>query len=171
MLGAAEPDAFGAERARHARVGRRLGVGAHLHAADLVGPFHDRGEIAREFRLLHRHGALQHLAVAAVDRDDVAVAEGDAHRHQRAGPVVDAQRAGARNARLAHAAGDDRRVARHAAARGQDALRRMHAVDVFRARLDADEDHLPAERLRLLGFMRGKDDLAGRRTRRSRQAD
>jgi hypothetical protein len=26
---------------RAMRVGRRLGIGAHLHAADLVGPFHD----------------------------------------------------------------------------------------------------------------------------------
>ena len=38
VLGAAEADALGAETARHARVGRRLGVGAHLHAPDLVGP-------------------------------------------------------------------------------------------------------------------------------------
>ena len=75
VLGAAKPDAFGAEGARHARIERRLGIGAHLHAAHRVGPFHDGGEIAGQFRLQHRHRALQHLAVAAVDGDDVALAE------------------------------------------------------------------------------------------------
>ena len=76
VLGAAKTDAFGAEGARHARIGGRLGIGAHLHAARRVGPFHDRGEIAGQFRLQHRHRALQHLAVAAIDGDDVALAEG-----------------------------------------------------------------------------------------------
>jgi hypothetical protein len=62
MLGAAEPDAFGAEGARHARIGRRLGIGAHLHAARGIRPFHDGGEIAREFGLQHGDRAFQHLA-------------------------------------------------------------------------------------------------------------
>ena len=38
MLGAAEPDALGAEGARLAGVGRRVGIGAHPHAAEVVGP-------------------------------------------------------------------------------------------------------------------------------------
>ena len=112
----------------------------------------------------------EHLAGAAVDGDDVALAEGRAHRHQRAGLVVDAQRAGAADAGLAHAARHDRGVAGHAAARGQDAVRGMHAVDVLRAGLDAHQDHLPAERLQLLGLLRGEDDLAGRGARRGGQA-
>ena len=50
MLGAAEPDAVGAEGARLAGVGRRVGIGAHPHAADLVGPAHQRGEVRRRGR-------------------------------------------------------------------------------------------------------------------------
>ena len=69
MLGAAEADAFGAEAARDARVGRRLGIGAHLHAPHLVGPFHDRGEFAGEFGLAHGDRAFEHLAGRAVDGD------------------------------------------------------------------------------------------------------
>jgi hypothetical protein len=64
--------------------------------------------------------------------------------HQRAALVVDAERAGARDAGLAHAARHHRRVAGHAAARGQDAFGRVHAVNVFRAGLDAHEDDLAA---------------------------
>ena len=62
----------------------------------------------------------------------------------RVGGVVDAQRARARDAGLAHAARDHRRVRGHAAARGQNALGRVHAVDVFGAGLDAHQDHPPA---------------------------
>ena len=53
---------------------------------------------------------------------------------------IDAERTGAGYARPAHAARDDRRVAGHAAARGQDADGRVHAVDVLRAGLGAHED-------------------------------
>ncbi len=55
VLGAAQPDAFGAELDRGARVGRRIGVGAHFQLAHAVGPFHQRGELAGQFRLAHRH--------------------------------------------------------------------------------------------------------------------
>ena len=51
VLGAAQADAFRAEIARGLGVERRLGVGAHLHAAHLVGPAHQRGELARQLRL------------------------------------------------------------------------------------------------------------------------
>ncbi len=51
MLGAAEPDALGAEAARHAGIVRRLGVGAHLHPPVLVRPDHQLGEIAGELGL------------------------------------------------------------------------------------------------------------------------
>ena len=47
VLGAAEPDALGAELERDARIVRRVGIGAHLELAHLVGPAHQRGELAR----------------------------------------------------------------------------------------------------------------------------
>ncbi len=67
VLGAAQPDALGAELAGGAGVVRRLGIGAHLEAADGVGPAHQRREFAGELRLLHLDLAEQHLPVAAVD--------------------------------------------------------------------------------------------------------
>ncbi len=72
VLGAAEPDALGAEFARGAGIERGLGVGADLEPADLVGPFHQRAEIAGQFRLNRRHRARDHLAGRAVEGDPVA---------------------------------------------------------------------------------------------------
>ena len=56
VLGAAEADALGAERARSARRAG-VGVGAHLHRAHLVGPGHELAELARERRVHGRDGA------------------------------------------------------------------------------------------------------------------
>ena len=50
VLGAAEADAFGAELERDARVVRRVGIGAHLQLAHLVGPAHQRARTRRRAR-------------------------------------------------------------------------------------------------------------------------
>ena len=78
------------ERAMRASAGVSALVRTFMRR-DLVGPFHDRGEIAGQFRLQHRHRALQHLAGAAVDGDDVALA-------QRRRPSPSACRCGSRRA-------------------------------------------------------------------------
>ncbi len=97
-----------------------------------------------KFRLTHRRGALQDETAAAVDGDHVAFAEEFAGNAHLSGFIVDLERAGARHARQPHAARDDGGVRGHAAARRQNAGGRKHAVDVFRARLDAHEDDAAA---------------------------
>ena len=78
----------------------------------------------------------------------------------------------AADAGLAHAAGDDRRVRSHPSARGKDALRDGHAVDVFGRGLGAHQD----DRVLLVGtgfgdgIVRGEYDLADSRAGRGRQA-
>ncbi len=74
--------------------------------------------------------------------------------------VVDEDVVAAGHAGLAHAAGDDGRVAGHAAAGGEDALGDVHAADVLGAGLDADEDDLLALLGPGLGVLGGEDDLA-----------
>ncbi len=162
VFGPAKPDAFGAEAARGARVQRRLGVGAHLHAPDAVGPYHQRREIAGEFGLDHRDRAGEHLAGGAVDRQHVALLQRDAAGGHGLLGVVDADRARAGDAGLAHAARDHGRMRGHAAARRHDALGRVHAVDVLGARLDAHQDRLAP---RLLAALRPR-----RRRIRSRRS-
>src|SRR6185503_13593386 len=71
VFGAAKADALGAKAARGAGIQRGFGVGADFHAAGLVGPAHDRGKIARHFRLHGGHGAQNDFTRAAVNGDDV----------------------------------------------------------------------------------------------------
>ncbi len=94
----------------------------------------------------------------------------DAAGGERVRGIVDADRAGAGDAGLAHAARHHRGMGGHAAAGGEDALGGVHAVDVLGARLDAHQDHLAPLRLQQLGFVGGEHDLAGRGAGRGRQA-
>ena len=141
VLGAAEADALGAEGQRRAALIRLIGVGAHAHPAGLVRPGHELGvelirrgvfrrqrfvdHDAQDLARLRGDEPAEHLAGGAVDRQLVAgaqhvVASLDPHR---AAAVVDLQRLAAGDAHLAHLPGDQRRVAGHAAARREDALR------------------------------------------------
>src|SRR3546814_16669337 len=73
---------------------------------------------------------------------------------------ADLQAAGAGDAGTAHAARDDRGVAGHPAARGEDAPCLVHAVDVLRAGLGADEDDRLDPSRRLFGAVGVEHDLA-----------
>ena len=170
MLGAAQADALGAEAARGAGVQRRLGVGADLEAAHAVGPAHQGLEVAGQLRLDHRHGAVQHLALGAVDGDHVASREGASARGEGPRRLVDVDLAGAGHAGTPHAARHHGGVAGHAAARGDDAARRVHAVDVLWAGLLAHQDHGVAGLGHTLGLVGVEHHLAGRGARRGRQA-
>ena len=71
-LGAAQADALRAVADGARGVVRRVGVGAHAEARELVGPAEQLHERRREVRLDGRHLAAVHAAVAAVDGDHVA---------------------------------------------------------------------------------------------------
>ncbi len=136
VLGAAQPDALGAERARGARVGRRVGVGADLEPAEAVDPLHQLAELAAELRRHQRRGAEEHLAGRAVESERVAFLEAmllAAARQEHGGALggVDPQARARGDAALAHAARDHRAVRGHAATRGQDADRRLHSVNIL----------------------------------------
>ncbi|MNQ73274.1 hypothetical protein D3C85_880010 [compost metagenome] len=170
VLGARQADALGAEAARGLGVQRGLGVGADLQATHAVGPGHQGLEVARQFRLDHGHGAVQHLALAAVDGDDLAGLEGAAARGEGPGLLIDRDFTGAGDARTPHAARHHGRVAGHAAARRDDAARRVHAVDVLGRGFLADQDDGVADLRQALGLVGVEDDLAGGRAGRGRQA-
>ena len=141
VLGAAEADALGAELARHVRVVRQVGVGAHLHAAELVGPPEDHVERPTRLGRDDRHRADHDLTGGAVDRDDVALDERGAVHVAHATGHVDVELVRAAHRGRAHAARDDRRVAHEPAARREDALGRDHAVQVVGRRLGPHQDH------------------------------
>ena len=138
VLGAAQADALGAELARGARHRaafrrwRAPSAGARCRPT----PSACRNRPTAPARSVGTAPTIT-SPVRAVDRDDVARrAPGAAATRMRPAPAVDAELAGAGDAGPAHAARDHGRVAGHAAARGQDARGRVHAVDVLRAGLD-----------------------------------
>ena len=145
MLGTAKADAFGAHIHGVLRVGRVVGVGQHLELAGFVGPAHETLEVGVFGGSNGRDLAGVDVAGRTVDRNPVAFMEGVAVDREDLGVVIDHDFvvvAAAGNAAGAHAAGDDGSVAGHAAAYGQDALRNLHADDVFGAGLKTDEHNL-----------------------------
>ena len=184
MLGAAEADAPCAEGVRGRCLVGLIGIRPDAEPADLVGPPQQLGEPGIDVRLalaqlagqhlqnLARpsgHAADLHLPRQPVERDVVALLEAlpvDGHDPPRFGNL---QLARPDHRRLAHLAADHRRVRGHAAGSRQHALRHVHAVDVVRHRLLADQQHvaaLPGPADRLVG---GEDHLAAGRPGRRRQ--
>ena len=160
VLGAAQPDALGAEAAGVGRVLPGVGVGAHteLAAAHGVGPRQDGVELGGRFGRRERHRTEHHVAGRAVERDDVALVDG--HVAGGEGTAGDLDRLRTDDGRGTPAPGDDGGVADEPAASGEDALRGHHPVDVLRARLVAHEDHLVATLGGRLGVVGGEVDLA-----------
>jgi hypothetical protein len=112
-------------------VERGLGVGADLQAAHAVGPFHQLAKSPDS------SGSIIFTAPARISPVEPSMVmtspAGTCGRARGNSPsaAVDLDFAGAGDAGPAHAAGDHRRVAGHAAARGEDAAGRVHAVDVL----------------------------------------
>ena len=110
VLGAAEPDALGAERARTARVLGRVGVRAHAERAQLVAPAEDGLEVRVDLRRHERDVAGGDGAGAAVDGDQVALVEDEVADLDHAGVEVDVDRGRAGHRGPAHAARHERGV-------------------------------------------------------------
>ena len=86
--------------------------------------------------------AVVDVAGRAVDGEPVALAEGLAVQGELLVLLVHRDLLAAGDAAGAHAAGDDGRVAGHAAADGENALRRGHALDILGAGLETDQNDL-----------------------------
>ena len=119
VLGAAEPDPLRAELARLRRILGRVRVGPHAQASEIVGPTEDRAEVLVDRRRDERHLADDDSPGAAVDGQDVARAQLVLSDLDGPRCHVDRELLAARDARLPHAARDDRSVGGHAAVRGE----------------------------------------------------
>ncbi len=165
VLGAAEADALCAELARFHCVGGRVRVRVHLEPANIVCPAEDRLEVLVDPGGNELDRSQDHDAAAAVDGDHVAL--GDLVSTDSRDPAleVDRQLAATGNAGLAHPAGDQRRVRGDATVGGENALRCDQTVDVVRARLPANEDHVLAAVRPRLGAVCIEHRVAGSGTR------
>ena len=130
VLGTDQADPFGAEAAGYPGVLSGVGVGAHAHRAEPVGHGHELLEAGILGRVHHRQGADIDMAYGAVQRDDIAFLQDEVGAGDPGcfGFCVHVETARADDAALAPAAGDERRVGGHAAAGGEDAGGRAHAL-------------------------------------------
>src|SRR5215204_1050238 len=162
------------------RVLRRVGVGPDAEPAALVGPRHEPLDgiddvavtLGHAFRFValqgadhgaRHHGDLadEHLAGAAVDGDDVALADPHAvRRGELASSSVDTQDLGPDHARATHPARDHGGMAGLSAAGGEDALGGDHAAQVVGVRLPTDQDDVLAAVCPLDGARRAEHGLA-----------
>ena len=160
MLSTAQTDALRAESEGLRSVVRGVGVRAHVEDAELIRPVHDAVEVAGD----GSRGGLDLFAVdvagRAVDGDPVSLFVGLSAELKLLVGFVHLDRAAAGDAARAHAARDDSRVGGHTAADGQDALRVVHAFDVFRAGLQTDENDLVAGLGHVGRSLCREDDLA-----------
>ncbi len=148
VLGAAQADAFGAEPDGDAGIVRRVGIGAHLEPArpGRPSPSGSRTRPTAPARCI----ATLPASTWPVEPSMVMTSplrSVTPPARQRVGGIVDADRAGAGDAGLAHAARHHRRMGGHAAAGGENALGGVHAVDVLGAGLDPHQDDLAPLRL------------------------
>ena len=140
VLGAEEADALGAERAGLGGVFGGVGIGADAELFELVDELHELLELFVFAGVDGLQGAGVHIAAGAVQAEHVAFLERLLADLEGLLDFVDLDVGGADDAALAPAAADERRVAGHAAARGEDAGGGAHAVDVFRIGLFTDHD-------------------------------
>ena len=172
VLGAAEANALGAEAARPLGVARVVGVRPDLETAEAVSPGQELAQIGvAQVRHHRRDLPGEDLTGRAVDRDPVAFLVDLSADGHLLGLHIDVKGCHSDDSRLAELASHEGSVGGPAALAGQDAVGRQHAMDVRRARLRADHDHLLlllfGPLLRQVG---GKGDLADGRAGRHVQA-
>src|ERR1019366_339491 len=173
VLGAAQPNPFGAERARLKSVARNVRVGAHTHAAEGLGPAHELLQLG----VVRLGGdgvelAIDDSARCAIKRDPIALLQHLAVNAHLTGLLIYIDVTGAGHAALAHAAGDNGGVTRHSTTRRKNAGRNFHSANVLGRGFAAHQDQLRFAVLVELfhRFVRGEDDLTDRRARRRRQS-
>ena len=182
VLGAAQPDPLGAEAPGADRrppgvsalvrtSSRRLASACSMSRATASTSSSSRAASSPSNQRTTResctgHLALEHLAGGPVDRDEVALLDhGPVRGRELAVPHVDVEGVGAAHAGAAHASRDDGGVRGLAAAGGEDACGRDHAVQVVGRGLAADQDDLLAVLGPLHGGGRVEDRLADGRAR------
>ena len=161
MLGAAQSDALGAERAGATGILGSVGIGADPQGARGVGPLQDLHHVGVVgLRRDQRRLADVDGADGSVDRDDVALVEDQLADRHRAVQLVDLDGADAADGGFAHPDRHDRRVRGLAAACGQDALRLDHSVQVVGRGLLAHQDDAVALLAAPLGLLGVEHDRA-----------
>ena len=141
VLGTGQTDALCAEVQSLLGVlgGVRIGVDAQL--ANLIRPAHESAEVAADGGGNGLDGLAIDVAGGAVQGDVVPLVDGLAAQLEQLFILVDDNVAAAGHTAGAHAPSNHRRVGGHAAPGSQNTLGYMHAFNVLRGGLQADQNH------------------------------
>lgn len=171
VLGAAKADTLRAERGSLLCILGRIGIRSDAERLVLVCKFHDAAEITGVG--IGGNGGdntVIDVARGAVQGERIAFLEHLAREGELLVLLIHLDVAAAGDAAGTHAARDDCRVRGLAAAHRQDALRKLHALDVLGRRLETDEhDLLPLLAL-CDGILRRENDGACRSAGRGSDA-
>ncbi|MPM33268.1 hypothetical protein SDC9_79838 [bioreactor metagenome] len=107
MLGTAQADALRAEFISHLGIVRRIGVGAHLESARLVGPLHKPVKVSGDGGFDGRNFPEIDISGRAVNREVVALFDDKACNRQGFLLFADGKLAAAGNTACPHSAGDN----------------------------------------------------------------
>ena len=162
MLGAAQPDALGAQFAGLGGVLEVVGVRAHPEFADLVGPRDHALEVLVDARRDQCDLLPEHVARGTVEGDDLTLLDHPVADGEGAALGIDVDAGGARDAGLAHAARHHCRVGGHATVGGEHTLGDDHAVNVVGGGFVAHQHHRFATSAALGGGVGVEDHLADR---------
>ena len=165
VLRAAQADALRPELAAERRIVGRVRVRTYAHRAELVGPVQQVVEVTGNLGFDEGHGANDDHPGGTVYRNDVTLVQVDVTNMSDLLLSFDLEFLNSTDAWLAHAAGDNSCVARLAAVRRENALSGVHARQIVRIGLPANENDLATLGLGSHGIGRGEDDFAHRGTR------
>ena len=160
VLGTGQADALCAQFTRLGCVKRGVGIGTNLKAAITVGPFHNAAEFAGDAGVHRRNDAVINIAGRTVDGDPVTLVIGLASQGELLVLLIHLDGAAAGHAAAAHAAGNNRCMAGHAAAHSQNTLGCLHAFNILRAGLQTDQNDFFLALIPGFGVLGSKDDLA-----------
>ena len=169
MLGTGKTDTFGAKFKRSLRVGGGVGVGADLQSLVLIGKLHDPAEVtAVGVGGNGLDAGVVDQAGGAVQGKLVTLTEDLAGELEVLFFFVHLDIAATGNTASTHTTGNNGCVGGLTATHGKDALRVLHALDIFGRGFQTDENDL----LVLLSFpdsvFSGEDDGTGSSARGSR---
>ena len=170
MLGPAQSDALGAKLHRLSGIPGGVGIGADLKLPGLIGPRHEPAEVPGDGRLYRINGLPVNVAGGSVDGNPITLVIGASGQGKRLVLFVHRNLPAAGDTAGAHAPGYHSGVAGHTAAHREDTLGSGHALNVLRAGLQADQDHLFAPGCPRLGIVGSEHHPAAGGAGRGRQA-
>ena len=186
MFRSAESDPLGTKGLRDLRLSRLIGVCPNTKFSDFVRPLHDLRKLLVDTRLLgiqspvNQHPnniggqGLQltpdHFSGSPIHRDPIPLPKNRIPDPHFPRSIIHSQCLASHHANLAHLACHQGSMGGHPSSGSEDSLSRLHASNVFRARLDAAKDHLLSPFPPLLSVLGVKDDATGGSAWSRRQA-